>query len=57
MPMGHNAVSNPDTLDSVAKLFKQGLSDVEIAKRLKLHKNTVVLCRLKRGLRKQRRVR
>lgn len=56
MPMGISAIDNPDTLDRVVKLSKQGKTDLEIAKLLNLTKNTVARCRLKRGLRKIRNV-
>lgn len=52
MPRWENASNNPNTLDMVAKLFKQGKSDKEIARIMGITPATAQKCRLKRGLRK-----
>lgn len=55
MPRLENVLSDPDILDKVARLYKQGKKDKEIAEILKLEPWTVQRCRIKRGLRKNRR--
>jgi orotate phosphoribosyltransferase-like protein len=49
-----NQSNNPEILDKVAKLFKMGKKDKEIAKELNISVPIVVVCRLKRGLRRIR---
>lgn len=51
-----NAPTNdPEILDKIARLYRQGKKDREIAAELGLTVRIVGLCRAKRGLRKNRR--
>ena len=55
MPQIDTPTNNPDLLDRIAKLFRQGLKDKEIGRELALSPDVVRKCRIKRGLRKNRR--